>query len=1155
MKFKYKTYRKNYAGFYCLLIALTITAMVAPSLVFAKANLSGLYESPKDRSTATEPEYNNLQSYVYDGQRGIADSNNATATLLLALGAGGVATMDYDITNADFDILDRETTVNFTGEDEELFVTRVVGDDMDRLAVDPGLDFSRIYALSGDYLYTYALADSAAATGLLSSPQRIRIYDPSTPSVQYDPTDLVIVNDADSLDDKTYLAIIAKRQDGVGGAVFLVYYDESAGDFAKDSGEPDFDILVTGFTPNAAAVAGQADVDNTGAEDYLFISGPDNLLVRYITIGNIGGTSTSDAFNTVASASFDGTTRDIAVYFHADVDSGFAGEEVLVFLATSNGVIVFELDGETGFALEERGNLTQSELPDLDAYGVYFDEFGNTEGYPGLLAVAAGDQGIYVFRSSGADDTYSLTVKSRLDTTGTTERVFYMNVTDAVDPATINSLYVADGGGGFKDLAGATMNTDPAVTLTYQWDESVAPAALQIFELSNDNNYYAFVLDQAGGIKLYNVNTATVAPTPKVEAGTEGGNYGLDLAWNSKYSAEGSGTNLAGTAYDIYADESGATDTDVNIFVAAGSAGVKRMQLTTIPAAITYDKTSNEVESYNTPGSAKGVDGYEYANDDYYVAVADGDGGIMLMDFDDTTHQFTLNRQIALQGAGVAEDVLIDYRGTGVDHFVHVAYGDKGLLILDIFDSTDFDNWSNPSTSILLDSTEMGGYVKKLALGDHGSDRYYLYCVVQTTDGTNVIKVVNISTPSSAKVVGSYELETEINDIAFLPDASNTDKFYLAASSTNDGEFGESSRILTVNVSDPANPVSGPVFGVTGQAQAIAAVDLGAGTGTMIVGSPMELNNVNGWSGEVGRATVTFTGPQTVTVSATATPNVIALGESTTLNASVSGGESPYIYNWSASARTSSETGTFSDNGTAQSLSWTAPAGVSDIFTMTVSVTDADGNIGTATVTVRTRPTGVSVVNRIGKAGSQVTVPVEVSGIASTEIDAWGLEVTFDPTLLSFIEVVTPNDLTGWILSGDEVSQGTIRLAGYTEDFSKVIEAGATKTLVYLRFSISNAGEPGTIVTITPTNAVDDISGVDLTSGSFKLVCPGDVDGSGLLTPQDALWTFYYYLSVYDLEEDEAKVGDVNNDGITDVSDALEIMNRYIAYGGACPSI
>ena len=563
---------------------------------------------------------------------------------------------------------------------------------------------------------------------------------------------------------------------------------------------------------------------------------------------------------------------------------------------------------------------------------------------------------------------------------------------------------------------------------------------------------------------------------------------------------------------------------------------------------------ANPVESYNTPGSARGVYAYQSAAGVFYVVVADGDAGVLLMDYNDTNaFEFTLNRQIALQGAGVAESVLIDHRTA--DDFVYVAYGDRGLLALDVTDTVAFDKWSNPSTAIMLDGTTMGGYVKKMTLGSHGSDTYYLYCLVQTAEGTNIIKVVNVSTPSSASVVGTYTLEDEANDLAFLPDSSNTGKFYLAVSSTNDTDLGQTSRVVTVNVSDPTSPVSGADLGVTGQAKAVAADDLGAGTGIVVVGETMNVGTVNSYAGQTGRAKVTFTGAQTVTVAASANPNVVGLGGTSTLNASVSGGESPYIYKWSATARTSTETGTFSNNATGQTLTWTAPAGVSDIFTMTVKVTDSDGNTGTGSVTVRARPTGVSVVNRIGKAGSQVTVPVEVSGIPDTPIDAWGLEVTFDPTLLSFIEAVAPTDLAGWSVSGDEVSAGTLRIAGYAESFDKVIEAGATKTLILLRFSINNNASPGTIIAITPSKAVDDITGVDLTAGQFKVVCPGDVDGSGLLTPQDSLWTFYYFLGVYDLEEDEAKVGDVNNDGLTDISDALEIMNRYIAYGGDCPLI
>jgi hypothetical protein len=442
----------------------------------------------------------------------------------------------------------------------------------------------------------------------------------------------------------------------------------------------------------------------------------------------------------------------------------------------------------------------------------------------------------------------------------------------------------------------------------------------------------------------------------------------------------------------------------------------------------------------------------------------------------------------------------------------------------------------------------------KLALGDHGSDAYYLYVLVHTATEGNKIVVLNVSTPSSAEVISTYSGEPEANNLAWVEDETNA-RYYLVLSSYGDSELGQTSQLVTVNVSDPILPLGSSSYGVTGQARCVDAIDTGAAnTGLIALGEAQQVQTENSYAGYVGRVEVGFTGASTVTVSVSANPTVVSLGGMSSLNTAVSGGESPYTYRWSAAARTSSETGTFS-NEAAQAPTWTSPANVSDLFTLTVDVTDNDGNSGTSSVTVRARPTGVSVVNRIGKAGSTVSVPIEISGVTSRSIDAWGLDVTFDPLMLVFTGVSTPSDLTGWQITGQEVSPGLVRMAGYAESFDAIIEPGATKTLIYMNFSITHEGSPGTIVTVTPSNAVDDIQGVQLSSGSFKMVCPGDVDGSGTLTPQDAMWTFYYFLGVYDLEDDEAKVGDVNNNGMVDLSDAVEIMNRYVAYGGSCPEL
>lgn len=1105
---------------------------------WSAATLSQLYETPKDRvTTPASPEYNNLQSYVYDGIKGITSAGGAE--LILAMGEGGLVTFNYDSTTPAYGIIDRKTSVTMGTEEVSLFVTRVVADDA---GASPNVEYDTVFVLSGGYLIKYSLSTA----GALSNPKFVKIYDPSDNMKQYEPTDLVIVKDSAAGPTKTYLAISAREQGSVGGAVFVIAFDPATDAFDTNTGLPAFDILHTSFAPNAVAAV-SANVTGTAA-DLLFIVGPDNLMIKAINTANVGGTSQTDAFSDVAQGTFDGTARDVTVYADAAVDNN-ANTEVLIFIATNNGVYGFELDNSsTAYSLEDKGNLTQGELPHLDAYGVNFHDAGTASGRAGWLTVAAGTGGLYVLKTGGdntaSPDTLTLTYTAALDSTGTTEKVF--GFAGTVNAITIGNIYVADGGAGFKDVGGSTMGTAPELRLNYQWDESVAAVATKI--VNNGTNDYAVVLDQAGGVKLYQIDTSTTPwqLVPQMEAAAQGGKYGFDLAWDSIYNSQGTGTNLAGTPYDLYAAADSGTSTTFHLFIAAGSAGIKKMQLTGVGGNLVYEETGNPVEAYNTPGIARGVNAVQTAAGQFRVAVADGDAGILLMDYGITTaNVFNLNRSIALQGAGVAEGITIDRRTSS--SFVHVAYGDQGLLILDTGDA-NFSNWSNPSTAAQISGATLGGYAKRVVIGQQGS-AYYAYVLVQTATSGNKIVIVDVSTPSSASVVGTYTRESEVNNLAFVGDTTNS-KYYLVLSSTNDTALGQTSRVAVVNVSNPSTPLAGVNYGVTGQTIGIAAK---YGTNSMVVvGEVLQVGTDNGYKGEVGLLKISFTGAQTVTVTPTASASVVPLSGSITLGASVSGGTAPYLYSWSVVPRSGTESGTFNPNPpTFQSVGWTAPQ-VSDLFTFTVQVTDNDGNVGSGSITVRVRPTGVSVVNRIGKAGSTVTVPIEISGVPSVAIDAWGMDVTFDPQILVFTGVSTPSDLSGWTVTGQQVSSGRVRIAGHAEATDKVIEPGATKTLIYLRFSINRNAAPGTIATVTPSNAVDDIAGVPLTAGNFKLVCPGDVDGSGLLTPQDALWTFYYFLNLYSLQDDEAKVADVDNNGNVNLTDAVEIMNRYVAYGGAC---
>jgi hypothetical protein len=88
---------------FCLFL---VWACCSGSWGWAAATLSQLYETPKDQvTTATQPEYNNLQSYVYDGIPGVTTAANHGAELILAMGEGGLVTFDYDAINNNYGII------------------------------------------------------------------------------------------------------------------------------------------------------------------------------------------------------------------------------------------------------------------------------------------------------------------------------------------------------------------------------------------------------------------------------------------------------------------------------------------------------------------------------------------------------------------------------------------------------------------------------------------------------------------------------------------------------------------------------------------------------------------------------------------------------------------------------------------------------------------------------------------------------------------------------------------------------------------------------------------------------------------------------------------------------------------------------------------
>ncbi len=1194
-----------------------------PTGAWAKATPGSLKETPKDRSYSKSPEYRGynrtgLLSYVYDGAavNGTFSCNfttpgvrggASTPELVLALGAGGIATFNYRgvadsnyctlekainatlVGNETGKMLDREDYYDAGSEIRNFVVTHVRAADL-----NGDNDHDEVFFYSGKYLYAYSLNRDSGALDYEDSVLICQPGDcnPDSQTAVFNPADLTVFK-TDTSNTKAYIAVIAKKQDTTNaGAIFTIEFDGSTNKFDTSSGEPDWDYEVLTFDPTAV-YSDSASIDGS-SKDYLYVVGGTTVWVGDANYTKVGNSTTDDAVSNKATGSVLSTTRDVFVYSDSDIDTGNTtsrkdaeNDEALVFVATAGGIYAFEFDYySSSFNLMEYSDISTSIVGEVDFKSVYYVDHAGSDATSngdvnGWLAAAAGDSGLYLFEVDGGNDTLSLSFMGSLDTTGVAENVFFIGGNSTA--SSIYNLYLADGAGGFKEINGTSMSSSSnrELKLIWQWDESVAPAAIEIVD-DDGSNYTTIVLDQAGGIRVYDVNYNTStnhAPAVWRETGSfnasseipHEGKLGFDLAWSSKSTAYGTGSNKAGTAYDMDVVPLGANSynsvDDHVVFIAAGEAGIKKMLIMNTDAsgnstyARRYDGGAGyrALVSYDTPGTAKGISAYYSSSDSkYYVAVADGDGGVILSSITTTASEFTIDKQFALSGSGaVAEDVLIDYR-SGSDAYVYVAYGDSGLLVLDCQSSSsdDFNQWSNPSIAAQLSKTDIGGYALKLASSrDHsdsayGSSTYYLFILVNTGSGT-ALTIVDISTPSSPIVKKKAFTDSAIGtitDIAFMYDQSNSDKRYIFASTA-----GDNSTIRVINVSSPTTPTLTDKLDLTYDSIAIDAQYVGSSNSFVLAGETSTYGDSSGGKGMLARSFLTLTGPQSLSISVSASPSVVELGGTTNLSVSVTGGESPYQYSWSATPKSGSDSGTFDDT-TSQTPTWTSPAGSSDKFTMTVEVTDNDGNTGSASVVVNSMATGVSVSNRIGKAGSEVTVPLIIAGVSSTKVDAFGLDVSYDSTKLTFLGVEKSDGLASWQVSGREVSSGTARIAGYADSEANAIPEGELETLLSLKFAIADDITAGTTVSITPVDGtgVDDISGVTLTAGTFKIVCPGDVDGSGLLTPQDALNIFYNTLGLYELEDDEAKVADLNNDGFVTVSDATQVMQSYVTNGGSC---
>ncbi len=1136
-KEKIESILKKVRPFKVFAILTILWALVLnPRQVYSAANMSNLLESPKDRtSDPTAPSYKN-QSFVFGGI--LNDPSGLLGDqVYVALGDGGVAVFNYDTnsTSKPYGWADRTISIEWIGQEVPISPVGVSGVDKDG---DGHLEY--LFAISGPY----CLAFSVNGTGAITFKDRVVLKDPNNQSVTYEGQSV----EAFSSGSNDYVIIGARQLSGTGGILFAIKFDETSGQWARYGGEPDFDVFQLAY-PAYSIEHFSAKIKGSSQTDYLAVTGPNILDVFTLAPSNIGGDDSQDAISYSLGKSFSATGQSISTYTNSAIHdySNPDANETLIFVGTDSGIYAFELDSEDNSTLDLRefGNIS-SDIGTLNVKGIYAANVTAAFRNDWLLA-ACGEKGIYIFKTSGnatlKTDTLALQYIANLDTSGEAYEIMGIKGASSTD---ITKIFVADGGGGIKVLKGSNLNDDTSrsLDLIYQWDESVAPIDVKAVK------DYVVVLDQSGGISTYTIGDSNNAPVPMVERKSDGGMLGIDLAWTSRRTKYGTGSNLAGEPRALYVD---GNVTDANLFVAAGSGGIKYLKLGSVNAtSATIDYPVNGT-AFKTDGEALGIDGYKTTSG-FVLGVADGDAGVMFLTYDSSKNEFAKKSKVHINGT--AHDIYL-LQNIGSDSYAVVAYGTAGLVILKITSNSgnNADYLSNPE---LVATVDLGGSVSKVEVVQqtiNGSTKYMAYCLVFDPNDPSVRKIVpvDITNPSAAAVVtdgtnpvsypGNNSLNPSPAGIVDFTAISGNDRYYLVVASTErkTGSVG-ASQVFTVNITNPSEMLYSNALAVTYEARSVAVTESGTDN-IILVGELGGQLSDTGYRGLLGRMLVQISQASNITVNVSASPRTVEPQGTSLLTATPGGGSQPYFYQWTVIDKSGS-TASSIDNATSASPTWTAPD-VAGIYNVSVKVTDRDGNTGIGTATIQVQPLGLSISDRIVKPGGFVRVPIHVTGVAA-DIDAFGIVATYDTTNFSYYGIEGTSDTAGWTFSVNENPAGTLRIGGQANGNS-AISSGASADLAYLIFTASPIASTCTSVTISLSNGVDDIAGVNLTPGTVNIVVPGDLDGSCSLSPQDALSAFLYYLGLTDLRDDEAKVADVDNDGMVTPNDAILILDTYVS--------
>jgi hypothetical protein len=173
-------------------------------------------------------------------------------------------------------------------------------------------------------------------------------------------------------------------------------------------------------------------------------------------------------------------------------------------------------------------------------------------------------------------------------------------------------------------------------------------------------------------------------------------------------------------------------------------------------------------------------------------------------------------------------------------------------------------------------------------------------------------------------------------------------------------------------------------------------------------------------------------------------------------------------------------------------------------------------------------------------------------------IDAGGLDLTYDPSVLTFMYCVPGNLTSGWDYFRGADRGNYIRIGGF--DLVPIPQGSSgTFARVYFAHDICGVDSSGA-VTLCPQNLTDDLVTLGPECGEYryeKYYANGDVNNSGNVTPGDALCAFKGYLSFPAPPEAECGLpgwdvrSDVNCSRTLTPADALCIFENWLEE--SCP--